>query len=191
MGAEERRSDGPVIHEYDGIQEHDNDLPRWWLWTFYGAILFSVGYWFHYHTFGVGAHPMAAYEAEQAAVRAAEADRIKKAGAVTPAMLVALSRDAGTLEQGKAVFTTTCASCHGPSGGGVIGPNLTDAYWLHGGAPESVYTIIRDGFLAKGMPAWGPQLGEERVRAAAAYVISIKNTNVAGGKAPQGDKDDS
>lgn len=191
MTAENRTGGAPIVHEYDGIQEQDNNLPRWWLWTFYGAILFSTGYWFHYHTFGNGAHPMAAYEAEQAATRAVEAERIKKAGAVTPEMLATLSKDASTVKQGKEVFTTTCASCHGPNGGGGIGPNLTDDSWLHGGAPDKIYTTIKDGYLTKGMPAWGPQLGEERVRAAAAYVLSIKNTNVAGGKAPQGDKEGS
>jgi cytochrome c oxidase cbb3-type subunit 3 len=191
MTDENRTSDSRIVHEYDGIQECDNNLPRWWLWTFYGAILFSTGYWFHYHTFGTGAHPMAAYDAEQAAIRAAEAERMKKAVAMTPAMLNTLSKDAATLKQGKEIFTTTCAACHGPNGGGVIGPNLTDAYWLHGGAPDQIYTLIKDGFILKGMPAWGPQLGDERVRAAAAYVISIKNTNVAGGKAPQGDKEGS
>ena len=183
--------DAPVVHEYDGIEECDNNLPTWWLWTFYGTILFAVGYWFHFHTFGTGANPMAAFEQEDAAIKAAEAEQLKKAGAVTPDLLVKLSKDGATLKQGQEVFKTTCMSCHLESGGGSIGPNLTDAFWINGGTPEKIYKTIKEGVPAKGMASWGPVLGEERVRAATAYVISIKNTNVAGGKAPQGDKEGS
>jgi cytochrome c oxidase cbb3-type subunit 3 len=183
--------DPPVIHEYDGIEECDNHLPNWWLWTLYGAIIFSVGYWFYYHTFHTGLGPTAAYEKEDAEFKAAEMERLKKAGAVTSDLLLALSKDPATLKTGKEVFISTCASCHTATGAGGIGPNLTDAYWLHGGSPESIYKTVKDGWPAKGMSAWGPILGEERVRAAAAYVISIKNTNVPDGKPPQGDKEGS
>jgi cytochrome c oxidase cbb3-type subunit 3 len=92
------------------------------------------------------------------------------------------------VQEGAAVFATTCAACHAPTGGGNIGPNLTDEYWLHGGAPEEIYKSIRDGFPTKGMPAWGAQLGERRVRAVTAYVLSIRNTHAPGGKPPQGDE---
>jgi cytochrome c oxidase cbb3-type subunit III len=197
MSAEGRKGknalpgDAPVVHEYDGIEECDNHLPRWWLWTLYGAIVFSIGYWFHYHTFKTGMGPTAAYEAEDAAFKAAEAEKLKKAGAVTPELLVKLSKDPATIKQGQDVFKSTCMSCHLETGGGSIGPNLTDAFWLHGGKPDQIYKTIKEGVPAKGMASWGPVLGEERVRAAAAYVLSIKNTNVAGGKAPQGDKEGS
>jgi len=182
----DRSSDGPVVHEYDGIQECDNQLPRWWLMTLYAAIVFSAGYWLHYQTFGSGTNPMAAYDKEQAALRAIEAEKIKAAGAVTNESLLLLSKDEGTVKQGEEIFKTTCVPCHGPTGGGTIGPNLTDEYWLHGGKPEQIYKTVRDGFLPKGMPAWGPQLGEIRVRAAAAYVLTLKGTKVPGGKPPQG-----
>ncbi|APR76674.1 Cytochrome c oxidase subunit CcoP [Minicystis rosea] len=185
----ERDPRSRIVHEYDGIQEQDNDLPRWWLWCFYATIVFSIGYWFHYQTFGVGIGPMAAHDAEDAALRAAEAEQIKKSGAVSAAMLLTLSKDPATVAEGKSIFTSTCASCHASNGGGGIGPNLTDDAWLHGGAPDHIYKTIKDGFPSKGMAAWGPVLGEARVRAAAAYVVSIKGTNVAGGKAPQGEKE--
>jgi cytochrome c oxidase cbb3-type subunit 3 len=184
---EGRSSDGPIVHEYDGILECDNHLPRWWLVTLYGTIVFSIGYWFHYHTFQSGTHPLAAYEAEQAAQRAAEAEQLKNAGVVTSEALLKLAQDEVTVKQGRETFSQSCATCHGPGGGGAIGPNLTDKYWIHGSAPEQIYATVRDGFLPKGMPAWGGQLGEARVRAVAAYVITLKNTNVAGGKAPQGE----
>ncbi len=178
-----------VIHEVDGIQEYDNKLPNWWLYTLYGAILFAAVYWFHYHVAEFGEGPEAQYKAEMEKVAAEQAAKIKAAGAVTPEALAALVKDKTTVEQGKQVFTTTCASCHRNDGGGVVGPNLTDEFWLHGGSPEKVYKTIKDGVADKGMPAWMPVLGPDRTSAVTAYVLSIRGTNVAGGKAPQGERE--
>src|SRR5205085_1802975 len=83
------------------------------------------------------------------------------AGAVTDESLATLSRDGKTAAEGQAIFASTCAACHSASGGGGIGPNLTDEFWLHGGKPTQVYDTIKEGFTAKGMPAWGGTLGEE------------------------------
>jgi cytochrome c oxidase cbb3-type subunit 3 len=178
-----------VIHEVDGIQEYDNKLPNWWLYSLYATILFSAGYWFHYQTSGFGDLPRAEYQAEMDKAAAAEAARVKAAGVMTPEALVALSKDKGTIEQGKAVFATTCVACHRADGGGVVGPNLTDDFWIHGAAPEKVFKTISTGVPDKGMPAWGPQLGPDRTRAVTAYVISLRGSNVANGKAPQGERD--
>ncbi|HKA86871.1 MAG TPA: c-type cytochrome [Haliangiales bacterium] len=87
---------------------------------------------------------------------------------------------------GKEIFATACAPCHAANAGGHVGPNLTDEYWLHGGRPADILASVRFGWVDKGMPAWGPVLGEANVRAVVAYVVSLKNTRVAGGKAPQG-----
>lgn len=87
---------------------------------------------------------------------------------------------------GKEIFTSTCTPCHGADAQGVIGPNLTDSAWLHGSKLASVERSIRHGWPSKGMPAWGPQLGDAKIRAVAAFVVSIRNTNVPGGKPPQG-----
>jgi cytochrome c oxidase cbb3-type subunit 3 len=176
-----------VVHEYDGILEQDNRLPLWWLGTFYGAILFAACYWTTYEGFQTLPNPSAAYREEAAAVAAADAAKARAAGPMNEAVLEKLAADPASLDQGKSTFTTLCAACHAPTGAGTIGPNLTDAYWLHGGTGEAIYTTVRDGFAAKGMPAWGPQIGEEKVRTVAAYVRTLRNTNVAGGKAPQGD----
>jgi cytochrome c oxidase cbb3-type subunit 3 len=105
---------------------------------------------------------------------------------VTAESLLAGSHDAARVAEGKALFITYCAPCHGPEGGGKIGPNLTDNAWIHGGAPEKIFAQITNGAPSKGMIAWGPQLGSERVKKLTAFVLSIKNTNVPGGKAPQG-----
>ena len=100
--------------------------------------------------------------------------------------LEAMARNEAILAAGKTVFASTCASCHAANGGGQVGPNLTDEYWVHGGAPEKVLVSVRTGWVDKGMPAWGPQLGEQKVRAVTAYVLSLRGMKVAGGKPPQG-----
>lgn len=177
-----------LVHEYDGIIELDNQLPRWWLLTLFGAVAFAAGYWLYYHSYQRDDLPLAAYNRQKAAELAAEAEQLKLAGEVTPELLTKLSQDPATVEQGKAVFAEVCVTCHAEGGRGNIGPNLTDDYWLHGHEPLAVYGTIRNGYLPKQMPAWGKTLGEARVRAVAAFVLTIQGTNVAGGKAPQGDK---
>ena len=188
MSAEES-TENKVIHEVDGIQEYDNKLPNWWLYILYGSVVFGFGYWFTYQTGGFAELPRAAYENEQD--RLAAAAPSKTSGTATPESLVALSRDRGALARGKQIFTQTCAACHRADGGGIVGPNLTDEFWLHGAAPEKVYKTITDGVPDKGMVAWGPQLGGDRVQAVTAYVISLRDTNVPGGKAPQGERETS
>lgn len=189
MSASDGEEQDVVVHEYDGIEEYDNQLPNWWLWTLFGAIAFGVVYWLGYQTFHVLDGPRAAYEKEVAVQRAAEIERMKSAGPVTAELLTAMSRDQKTLDTGKAVFTANCVACHRADAGGNIGPNLTDKFWLHGGKPEQVYKTVTEGVPAKGMISWGPILGAEKVQAATAYVLSLKDTNVPGGKAPQGDPD--
>lgn len=169
---------GAIIHEYDGIQEADNHLPRWWLATLFGAMIFSVGYWFYYQEFKIGPGLTQAYYKQQAA--AAE-----KAG-VDPSdgeLMAAL--DGPALVLGKQTFVTTCVACHEAGGQGKIGPNLTDAAWLHGGSPISIFKTIRDGVPAKGMPAWGPSLGRAGITQVTAFVLSLRGKNVPG-KAPEG-----
>ncbi len=186
MSTDENRHEKDESHVYDGIVEHDNELPLWWQLTLYGAVAFAFFYWFG-HRLGAIATPGQVYAVEVSAQRAADAERARARGAVDDATLATLGRDPATLAQGKQVFTTTCAPCHRADGGGVIGPNLTDAYWLHGSKPTDIFANVRDGVPAKGMPTWGPQLGVERVEDVVAYVLSIRNTNVPGGKPPQGE----
>lgn len=184
MGNEVRRHDeiqGDIIHEYDGIEEADNELPNWWLATFYGAIVFAAFYWFAYHEYDALPLPFAAYTdalADQAAA---------SGGEVSEEMLVALKNDPTALSEGQATFVTNCAACHLESGAGKIGPNLTDDHWIHGGSPTDMYSIVHDGVLEKGMPAWGPPLGAPAVQKVVAYLLTIRNTNVEGGKEPEGE----
>lgn len=181
-------TENKVIHEIDGIEEYDNKLPNWWLYTLFGSIVFSFGYWFIYQTTGIGDLPRAAYEAELDRAAAAEAGNAKLVP-ITAEALTALAKDRGIVARGKQVFTSTCVACHRADGGGVVGPNLTDDFWLHGGAADKIFKSVNDGVPDKGMPAWGKQLGPERVQAVTAYVLTLRGTNAAGGKAAQGERE--
>jgi cytochrome c oxidase cbb3-type subunit 3 len=173
------------VHVYDDdLVEEDNHLPLWWQYTLYGAVVFAACYWYAEHKINAFPSRLDAYQQEMVAVRMEQA---KKGGSISAATLIGFSKTPATVEAGKQVFTTTCAACHRADAGGLIGPNLTDNTWIHGGTPEKIYETIHEGVAAKGMPAWGPALGDEKVAAVAAYVLTLKNTNVAGGKAPQGD----
>jgi cytochrome c oxidase cbb3-type subunit III len=179
--SESRKSDaiqGPIVHEYDGILEADNQLPVWWLWTLFGAMIFSAGYWFYYQEFHAGKSPTEAYFAEQA-------ELAEKTGA-DPSEAELLAGSSGTnYELGAKLFAQNCVSCHESQGQGKIGPNLTDGFWLHGGDPVSIYKTIRDGVAAKGMPSWKPILGRAGVVQAVGFVLSLRNKNLPG-KAPEG-----
>jgi cytochrome c oxidase cbb3-type subunit 3 len=178
-----------VIHEIDGIQELDNDLPNWWLWTLYGAIAFGAAYWVHYEILKTGPSPLGEYGQEMAQVAESKAKETAALGVVTVEALEVLAKDEGAVAKGKTLYAQNCAACHAPNGGGGIGPNLTDHHWLHGGAADKVYASVKDGVTAKGMPAWGPALGEENVRAAVAYVLTLRGLEVAAGKPPQGERE--
>jgi cytochrome c oxidase cbb3-type subunit 3 len=180
------RTPEPVAaHEYDGIVEHDNHLPLWWQLTLYGAVVFAMVYWFGRRLDAISS-PAESYAQEVAVEEAAEAQEALKRGTVDDAVLSTMSRDPSTVAEGGEIFKTTCAACHRTDGGGNIGANLTDSFWIHGSKPLSILHTVHDGVPAKGMPTWAPQLGEQRVEAVVAYVLTIRNTNVPGGKAPQG-----
>lgn len=179
---------GGQVHLYDGdLREEDNVLPFWWLCTLYGAIMFAFVYWYGEHELNAWSSREESFKQEMVAVRMKEA---ASAGAdVSPETLIALSKTASSVSEGQQVFTSTCAPCHRADGGGNIGPNLTDEFWIHGGKPQDIFKTVREGVPAKGMPTWGPQLGDAKVTAVTAYVLSLRDSHVAGGKPPQGDKE--
>jgi cytochrome c oxidase cbb3-type subunit III len=173
-------------HVYDGIVEHDNKLPLWWQLTLYGAIVFALVYWFG-RKFDAISTPGETYALELAAERAAEADRARARGTIDDSALLTFSRDPATTAKGKETFVSTCAPCHRADGGGNIGPNLTDAYWIHGGKPTEILRTVTEGVPSKGMPTWAPQLGQDRVLSVVAFVLSMRDSNVPGGKPAQGE----
>lgn len=171
-------------HEYDGIQEYDSPMPRWWVWIFWGTFWFSLAYLFYYWI-GNGSSVEAAYLGEMAVVREREA-KLALAEQVSEASLQTVMADSASLEAGGAVFQKSCASCHLERAQGLIGPNLTDAAWIHGtGTLLDIYGVVSGGVLEKGMPAWGRQLSQSELRTVVAFVGSVRGTNVAG-KAPEG-----
>jgi cytochrome c oxidase cbb3-type subunit 3 len=181
---------GEEAHSFDGIQEYDNKLPNWWLWTFYLACIFSVIYWVHYHVLHTGPSSMETFQMEMKAAEEA-AEKLEAKHPLTDALLVKLSKDSQVVEEGKTLFAKSgCAACHKPDGGGLIGPNLTDEFWLHGGKPTLIFKTISEGVVLKGMPAHGKLLGRSRIQKIVAYLETIRNTHVKGGKEAQGKKEE-
>lgn len=182
------RQDQLLDHEADGIREFDNALPRWWLHGFYFTIAFAAVYMLNYHVLSAplfGKAGMAAeYQAELSAATKA-APRGRPAGSAS-AVLAALT-DEPSLTKGRAIFDgpdNVCASCHRPDLGGMIGPNLTDDYWLHGCALPDIVTSIKTGYPMKGMMPFGTTkpLTDEQVLQVASYVMSRHGSSPAGAK---------
>lgn len=172
-------------HSYDGIQEYDNPMPRWWVITFWATIIFSVLYALNVPGVGNGDGRIADYNADMARAKEFRA-KMEPAGAITAASLDSLAGDPAAIEAGKQVFVTYCAVCHRPDGGGQIGPNLTDDSWIHGGTLMEIHRTINEGVLAKGMPEWGKVLKPDQVNAVSVYVKSLLGTNPPAPKAPEG-----
>ncbi len=175
-------------HTFDGIQEFDNRLPNWWLWSLYLACIFSLVYWLHYHVLRTGPSALDAFRADMAVYAQEKADREAREAlaAVSDDSLEAMAKDPAVVAAGKETFTTYCVACHRPDGGGLIGPNLTDKYWLHGGRPTEIHGLIVKGVVEKGMLAWGSVIGTTKCQQVAAYVLTLRNTNATDGKAPEG-----
>ncbi len=176
-------------HEYDGIRELDNHLPPWWKGILYGSVVWAVIYMFIYHF--SGSLPLSIAEYENQLAVAAEEVRVYNASqpiTVIDENTLAFSNDAAILGNGKKVFiSNNCQSCHRTDGGGnAIGPNLTDQYWIHGGATKNIFVTIKVGVVEKGMPAWGKVMSPTDVRDVAFYVMSLQGTNPPEAKKPQG-----
>lgn len=169
----------PILrdHVYDGIQEYDQKLPNWWLFTLYIAIAFFVFYWLAYYQLGV------IQSDEERIIKAmAKIDntRLKELESLDDPKLWELSLDPATLASGKVTFQQNCAACHAPDLSGTLagtklpGLPLSDTEWKHGGLPTEVLKIVRKGSpdASKGMPPWEPQLGVKRVVEVVAYIMS-------------------
>lgn len=179
-----KRRDEMLDHEFDGIREYDNPPPPWIMWILYGSLAFAVVYWMVFHTFRVAAFPTAEYDHEMA--RAAEMQLARMSSSeLTDDALALMSTIPNHVAEGRQIYDQFCVACHMPDGQGSVGPNLTDAYWLHGGRPLQILKTVTDGVPDKGMVAWGAQLGPSRVQKVTAYLLTIKGKNVPG-KAPQG-----
>jgi len=170
-------------HSYDGIQEYDNPMPQWWVTTFWLTIVFAFFYYLNPGNTGVGSGMKAEYDADMAAFRAAHP--ANTGGGDTQALLAVVARKSEVAE-GRKLYAARCAVCHAADGGGMIGPNLTDNAWLHGGTIDSIYATLINGVVAKGMPAWGKLLKDEEIQEVVAYVWTLRGTSPAKPKEPQG-----
>lgn len=183
----EREHEIMMDHEYDGIHELDNNMPPWWLWSFYASIIFAVIYIFNYHIIGSSDLQIAEYnksielgEEEVTAYLLTQKLNVDESNVV-------MLTDASDLSKGKGLFEKKCVACHGKQAEGVIGPNLTDDNWIHGGSITDVFKIVKYGNVAKGMQAWNDELNPVEMQQVASYIKSIKGTAIGIGKDPEGE----
>lgn len=182
-------NEGEIIldHNYDGIRELDNNLPPWWLYGFYATIIFAFVYMFKYHVFG-GTSQKEEYLIEVAEAELEIAEYKKNAKGLLTVNTVKLLTEEADLTAGKSVFLANCIACHKADGGGGIGPNLTDSYWILGGGIKNVFnTVTEGGRPGKGMIAWKADLNPEEIAQVASYVLSLHGTTPAEPKEPEGE----
>ena len=180
----EQEADLDLGHDYDGIRELNNRLPPWWIYGFYVTIVFAAIYLWRYHVSHTA--PLSKEEYDIAVLRADEKvkDYLKQKGDVVDENTITMLGNADITE-GKRIFQISCIACHNEGGGGNVGPNLTDDYWMHGGDIKSVFKTIKYGFNA--MPTWQNSYSNKQIAQLASYVKSLHGTNPANAKAPQGE----
>ncbi|MGH7972109.1 MAG: cbb3-type cytochrome c oxidase N-terminal domain-containing protein, partial [Limisphaerales bacterium] len=163
---------GLLDHEYDGIRELDNKLPRWWVWLFNLSIIFAVCYMVFYHVLGRGKLMAAQYADEMRVGNEIKSKATKefegRMGSLQP------STDPVVIAEGKETFAKLCAPCHRPDAGGLVGPNLCDDYWIHGSNFVDNLRTIWNGVPSKGMVTWKTTLKPSTVYAAASYIYTLR-----------------
>lgn len=189
LGAKPMESEQEIVldHNYDGIRELDNKLPPWWTALFYITIIFAFAYFIYYQVFD-GPTQIDEYEIEVAQAKVDIAEFKKNNKDLIDANTVELLTEPADLAAGEAVFTANCVACHKADGGGGIGPNLTDDYWILGGGIKNVFQTISEGGRAgKGMIAWKTDLKPSEMAQVASYVLSLHGTTPAEPKEAEGD----
>lgn len=182
----EREADVMLDHDYDGIRELDNALPPWWKYGFYFTVIVAVIYIFNFHVFGTGKNPEQEYAAEMAEGKRQEEAYKARTKDLVDENNITLA-DADGIAAGKVLYNASCVACHAADGGGGIGPNLADNYWLHGGSMNDIYKTIKIGYPEKGMQSWQAMYSPVQMRNIASFVKSLQGTKPANPKAPQGD----
>jgi len=183
--------DNPLLmdHEADGIRELDNKLPRWWVWLFNFTIVFSVIYLAYYHVFAKGdlatkGQMVTEYQAEMKIGDAIKGAAISKFEATIAN--VEPSKEESVIAAGKTTFISKCAPCHRPDAGGLVGPNLTDDYWIHGSKFSDNVRTIWNGVKEKGMLAWKEQgMKPSEVIEVASYIYSLRGSKPPNPKPPE------
>ena len=170
-------------HEYDGIQELDNNLPPWWVWGFYFTIGFAIVYIFNYHILGTADLQVEAYNKEIARAEKEVSEYMEKMAMNVDETSATLMTDAKDLSAGKGIFEANCSSCHLNNGAGEIGPNLTDKYWIYGYDIKEIFGTVKNG-TGKGMPEHNSKLNPVQIQQVSSYVLSLDEVK---GKAPDGE----
>ncbi len=173
-------------HDYDGIRELDNRLPPWWIYGFYICIITAGIYLYRYHVAHTAPLSKEEYEIAMNDAAIEKEAYLKKAANKVDENTVVFLKDAASLEAGKKIFTTTCMACHLADGGGAVGPNLTDDYWLHGGGIKDIFKTIKYGWPEKGMKSWKDDYSPVQIAQLASFVKSLHGTKPAKPKEPQG-----
>ncbi len=173
-------------HDYDGIREYDNPLPFWWKGIFVVCIAHAAAYLYWFHLGGPGLSEHEQYAARHKEWKAVRAAAPQEQVTIDEAALTALTKDSAAVERGRGVFLKNCASCHTEDGRGLVGPNLTDRFQVHGATRLDLWQTIQTGVPDKGMLSWGPILPPAELAAVAAFVVTLRGTEVAGGKASEG-----
>lgn len=174
-------------HSYDGIQEFDNPLPGWWKFVFWLTILFAPLYWAYFEGGASGRSIHDQYDRQADAVFTMKFKEIGTLQADRETILEYMEKP-DWLTVGKVVYKTNCASCHGPEGGGNVGPNLSDDYWKHVKNVEDIANVIEEGAANGAMPAWKNRLSHpNQIVLTASYIASLRK-NPVDGKAAEGNK---
>lgn len=178
-----------VLHELDGIKEYDNPMPGWLMAIWWGSLIFAAGYLMFYAlAFGEGS--MDAEYQQQTTQAVTTVQAYFDANPIVPPSPVALlagTKNAAVVDLGASRFARTCAACHGDRAQGLIGPNLTDDRWIHGGSVEQVFQSVAKGWPAKGMPPWGRAIRPDELAALVSYIRSLQGSNPPNPRAPEGD----
>jgi cytochrome c oxidase cbb3-type subunit 3 len=173
-------------HDFDGIKELNNKIPPWFMAIFYISIIWAVIYMVDFHILGSGNVQEDEY-AEEVRIASLEREILNKSGALVNEDNVTVLDDAGALASGKDIFVKNCAACHGMGGEGLVGPNFTDDYWIHGNQIGDLFKTIKYGVPAKGMISWESQLSPNQMQEVASYILTLRGTNPPNPKAPEGD----
>lgn len=175
-------------HDYDGIRELNHPLPAWWVVVFIGTVVFSIPYFLYYSNFG-GPSSDEELAADMAIIYQNQANAVVKKVSFNMDEYNSYIATAKAKKSGKKIYKRKCKACHGANGEGGIGPNLTDKFWINGdGSIPTIYKVVDEGVVDKGMAAWGDSLGKNKVMAVVDYINSFKGTNPENAKGPQGQK---
>lgn len=182
----EREHEVLMDHDYDGIQELDNNLPPWWKWGFYASIVFAIIYLLNYHVLRTSDLQIAAYEKEVAQANLDIEAYLKESALNVDENSVTVLTESSDVNAGLEIYKMYCAVCHGQKGEGMVGPNMTDDYWIYGPDIKNIFKTIKYG-ANNGMKSWKDELNPLEMQQVASYLKSLHGTNPANQKEAQGD----